>query len=123
MSAVAAGAGYFVLQSSLRVNAEARPLPDLPAKVPVTSPDSLIRQRPDVVSAERRLAAQTAFVGAAKADYLPRLSLQGGAGITGCSDEKSAAQSALAAVGTSASAPGNQSSSTCKGRSGSLRPT
>jgi NodT family efflux transporter outer membrane factor (OMF) lipoprotein len=62
--------------------AEARPLPDLPAKVPVASPDSLIRQRPDVVSAERRLAAQTAFVGAAKADYLPRLSLQGGAGIT-----------------------------------------
>jgi NodT family efflux transporter outer membrane factor (OMF) lipoprotein len=62
--------------------ADARPLPVLPAKVPVTSPDSLIRQRPDVVSAERRLAAQTAFVGAARADYLPRLSVQGGAGIT-----------------------------------------
>lgn len=39
--------------------ADARELPALPATVPVTSPDSLIRQRPDVVSAERRLAAQT----------------------------------------------------------------
>jgi outer membrane protein TolC len=32
------------------------------------------------VSAERRLAAETAFVGAAKADYLPRLSFNGQAG-------------------------------------------
>jgi outer membrane protein, multidrug efflux system len=77
--------GVLVARSPEQVATEltaARELPALPATIPVTSPDSLIRQRPDVVSAERRLAAQTAFVGAAQADYLPRLSLQGGAGIT-----------------------------------------
>jgi NodT family efflux transporter outer membrane factor (OMF) lipoprotein len=60
-------------------------LPEPPAVIAVVSPDSLVRQRPDVVSAERRLAAETAFVGAAKADYLPRLSFGGQAGYT--SDE------------------------------------
>jgi len=80
--------------------AEARDLPPLPPAVPVTSPDSLIRQRPDVVSAERQLAAQTAFVGAAKADYLPRLSVEGTAGFT------SADLSSFAGTGTSRYAVG-----------------
>jgi len=80
--------------------AEARDLPPLPPTVPVTSPDSLIRQRPDVVSAERRLAAQTAFVGAARADYLPRLSVQGTAGFT------SADLSSFGGTGTSRYAVG-----------------
>jgi NodT family efflux transporter outer membrane factor (OMF) lipoprotein len=57
-------------------------LPAPPAIGTIASPDSLVRHRPDVVSAERRLAAETAFVGAAKADYLPRLSLAGQAGYT-----------------------------------------
>ncbi|MGH3993317.1 MAG: efflux transporter outer membrane subunit, partial [Pseudonocardiaceae bacterium] len=51
------------------------PMPPLPASVTVASPDSLIRRRPDVAAAERRVAAERAFVGAAKAEYLPRLSL------------------------------------------------
>ena len=55
------------------------PPPDVGA---VVSPDSLIRLRPDVAAAERRLAAETAFVGAAKADYLPRLVISGQAGYT-----------------------------------------
>lgn len=58
----------------------ALPLP--PEIGAIVSPDSLVRQRPDVISAERRLAAETAFVGAAKADYLPRLTLNGQAGYT-----------------------------------------
>jgi multidrug efflux system outer membrane protein len=55
-------------------------LPALPAVVTVASPDSLVRRRPDVASAERQLAAEHAFVGVAKADYLPRITVGGSAG-------------------------------------------
>ncbi len=57
-------------------------MPILPATLVVADVEVLARQRPDVRSAERRLAAQTAFVGAAKADYLPRLSIGAVAGYT-----------------------------------------
>jgi outer membrane protein TolC len=50
--------------------------------VAVAAPDSLIRRRPDVAAAERRIAAEHAFVGVAKADYLPRLNLGGSAGFS-----------------------------------------
>jgi outer membrane protein TolC len=45
--------------------------------------DRVVAARPDVRSAERQLAASTAFVGAARAEYLPKLSLGGAAGYTG----------------------------------------
>jgi multidrug efflux system outer membrane protein len=57
-------------------------LPSLPAIGDLGSPDSVVRNRPDVALAERRAAAERAFVGAAKADYLPRISVGGGAGFT-----------------------------------------
>lgn len=57
-------------------------LPMLPEKVPVNNVEAVLASRPDVRAAERRLAAETAFVGAAKADYLPRLTLGGTAGFT-----------------------------------------
>jgi multidrug efflux system outer membrane protein len=57
-------------------------VPALPASVTVTSPDSLVRRRPDVSAAERQVAAERAFVGVAKADYLPRISVAGQAGYT-----------------------------------------
>lgn len=60
-------------------------LPALPATVTVASPDSVIRRRPDVSAAERQLAVQRALTGAAKADYLPRLSVGGSAGYTASS--------------------------------------
>ncbi len=56
------------------------PLPSLPAVVSVESPDSVVRRRPDVSAAERQLAVERALVGAAKADYLPRITLGGSAG-------------------------------------------
>jgi multidrug efflux system outer membrane protein len=58
------------------------PLPALPATVTVASPDSVIRRRPDVAAAERQLAVERALVGAAKAEYLPRITLGGSAGYT-----------------------------------------
>jgi outer membrane protein, multidrug efflux system len=58
----------------------AAPLPVLPESVTVASADALVRLRPDVRSAERQLSASGAFVGAAKAAYLPRVSIGGGMG-------------------------------------------
>ncbi len=69
-------------------------LPDFPKAVSVSSPDSVVRHRPDVSAAERQLAAERAFVGAAKADYLPRLTVGGSAGYS------SAALNALGDNGT-----------------------
>lgn len=40
-------------------------------------PAELLRRRPDIRSAERRLAAQTAKIGVAQADYFPKLALNG----------------------------------------------
>jgi multidrug efflux system outer membrane protein len=55
-------------------------LPTLPDTVRIGSPEQLVRRRPDVLGAERQLAAQSLFAGAAQADYLPRLSLAASAG-------------------------------------------
>src|SRR2546429_7619641 len=47
---------------------------------PYTTLFRSVRYRPDVASAERFAAAQGALVGAAKASYLPRLTIGGGGG-------------------------------------------
>jgi len=49
---------------------------ELPA-VPAGLPSSLLERRPDIRAAEQNLAAQRAFVSAAKAAYFPRISLTG----------------------------------------------
>jgi len=55
--------------------------PAFPDSVVVTDAPLLVRQRPDVQAADRYAAAQSAFVSAAKAEYLPRLSIGGQAGL------------------------------------------
>src|SRR5436190_109419 len=55
-------------------------LPLLPEITSIGTPDAVVRHRPDVASAERFAAAQGALVGAAKASYLPRLTIGGTAG-------------------------------------------
>jgi outer membrane protein, multidrug efflux system len=75
--------GVLVGRAPASVAAELEPvaaMPALPSDVTVANPDSLIRRRPDVASAERQAAAERAFVGAAKADYLPRITVGGSAG-------------------------------------------
>jgi NodT family efflux transporter outer membrane factor (OMF) lipoprotein len=54
----------------------------LPDSVVVGAADSVARRRPDVRSAEQQVDASGASVRAARADYLPRLALSGGAGYT-----------------------------------------
>jgi len=61
--------------------AEPKELPLVPAEIAVGVPAETLRRRPDVRSAERELAAQTARVGVATADLYPKLSLMGSIGI------------------------------------------
>ncbi len=60
--------------------AEVGPVPVPPREVAVGIPADLLRRRPDIVEAERRLAAAVARVGAAEADRYPRFSLAGSFG-------------------------------------------
>src|SRR3989454_5645348 len=55
-------------------------LPRLPEVTSIGTPETVVRYRPDVASAERFAAAQGALVGAAKASYMPRLTIGGSAG-------------------------------------------
>jgi len=51
------------------------PLPQPPQRLPALLPSEILRQRPDIRSAERQLAAANAEVGVATADLFPRFSL------------------------------------------------
>ena len=57
-------------------------LPPLPAVTPVEAPKEIVAKRPDVLAAERQVAAQSLAVGAARADYLPRIGLGASSGYT-----------------------------------------
>ena len=52
-------------------------VPELPADVPVGDPADLLRRRPDIRAAERKLAAQNAVVGERTADLFPKVNLIG----------------------------------------------
>ena len=60
----------------------ARPvaIPAPPATVALTEPADLLRHRPDIRQAERQLAAETARIGVAVAEFFPRITLTGAAG-------------------------------------------
>jgi len=60
-----------------------RPIPTVPARIAVGTPLDLLARRPDILEAERRLAAATARIGVATADLYPRLAITGAAGAEG----------------------------------------
>lgn len=55
----------------------ARALPAIPAVVPLADPATLLKARPDIRSAERKLASSNAQIGEKTADWFPKLSLMG----------------------------------------------
>lgn len=56
-------------------------LPDVPPLAELPLPSQLIRQRPDVMAADRKVAATTAQIGVATADLFPHFSLTGAYGV------------------------------------------
>ena len=75
--------GALVGRSPAQVAAELEqpaPQPALPDVTSIGDAASVVRNRPDVAAAERQAAAQGALVGAAKASYLPRITIGGTAG-------------------------------------------
>jgi multidrug efflux system outer membrane protein len=77
-----------------------------PPTVPAGLPSTLLERRPDIRQAEQELTAANAQIGAAKADYFPRISLTGffGAQSRQLSDLLSG-PAVLASAGLGASAP------------------
>jgi len=77
-----------------------------PPQIPIGLPADLLERRPDIVEADRNVAAATAQIGVAKAAYFPQLSLTGLAGY----ESSNAAtlfnwQNTIASLGASAVAP------------------
>ncbi len=56
---------------------QAAPMPPLPALVSLGNPETLLRRRPDIRIADRRLAAATARIGVETADLFPRVTFNG----------------------------------------------
>lgn len=52
-------------------------VPAAPALVDAGGPAALLRRRPDLIAAERRLAASNAGIGSAVSEYYPKVSLKG----------------------------------------------
>jgi len=67
--------------------AERKAIPVTPLEVAVGVPADILRRRPDVRRAERRLAAQTAQIGVATADLYPKFSLLGSIGLEALSPD------------------------------------
>lgn len=66
----------------LSVDLSPAQLPAIAKALPIGDPTQLLRRRPDIRSAERRLAAATAQIGVATADLFPRVTLTGFLGFT-----------------------------------------
>lgn len=75
--AVLTGAAPGAVDADLR---EPKPIPTVPEEAGAGIPADTLRQRPDVRSRERQLAAATARIGVAQSQLLPQLALNGNIG-------------------------------------------
>ena len=100
--AIAALLGRTAEGFSIPLQADAAP----PPTIPIGLPAELLKRRPDVLEADRNVAAATAQIGVAKAAYFPRLSLTGLGGFESSNAANiSAWQNSIASLTASAVAP------------------
>lgn len=59
----------------------AKPLPVYSGPVTIGTPVEILRRRPDIIAAERNLAAATAGIGIAVGDYFPKVTFVGSLGV------------------------------------------
>lgn len=58
------------------------PLPELPASVSLGATEEVVRARPDVLAAQRQLAAETSSLRSERAAYMPRFAITASTGFT-----------------------------------------
>ncbi|HZW80558.1 MAG TPA: efflux transporter outer membrane subunit, partial [Candidatus Deferrimicrobiaceae bacterium] len=68
------GAQAGTYAAELKTSAE---IPSVPSIATTANANDLLRRRPDIIAAERRLAASNARIGQAIAEYYPKISLSG----------------------------------------------
>jgi NodT family efflux transporter outer membrane factor (OMF) lipoprotein len=76
-----------------------RDVPSIPAIPDGTQPTDMLRRRPDIIAAERRLAASNERIGVAISDYYPKISLSGALGFDSLSASSLFTKPAFAASG------------------------
>ncbi|MGF6505836.1 efflux transporter outer membrane subunit [Paraburkholderia sp. 32] len=77
-------------------------IPDIPAIGTGDQPVDVLRRRPDIIAAERHLAASNEQIGVAIADYYPKISLSGALGFDSISANKLFTAKSFQPVGTGA---------------------
>jgi outer membrane protein TolC len=78
------------------------PHPAIPAIGGAERPFDVLRRRPDIIAAERRLAASSERIGAAIADYYPKISLSAALGFDSASANDLFTAKALQPIGSGA---------------------
>ncbi len=76
-----------------------RAIPDIPLIAGEMQPTDMLRRRPDIIAAERRLAATNEKIGIALADYYPKISLSGVLGFDSLSTNSLFTKGAFEATG------------------------
>jgi len=81
-----------------QLGASSPTLPALPQDVLIGDPAALLKRRPDIRAAERRLASSNAQIGQHKADYFPKISLLGDVGFASTQFSKLLSGDSLALI-------------------------
>jgi NodT family efflux transporter outer membrane factor (OMF) lipoprotein len=82
--------------------ANAGEIPPIPAVPASDAPQEVLRRRPDIIAAERILAASNERIGAALADYYPKISLSGALGFDSLTTDHLFSAQSFQPVGTGA---------------------